>query len=132
FPGQPLLIIGVSYGAAVTLQALPHLPAVAGAWSEGSFSRMNHLVEHKFRLVPSCVRGGLVSLYDALGWLDCGFWGQDINPIEGLAGVRVPVYFCHAREDRVVPFAEGQALYEAYAGPKGCWWVEDAAHHNIR
>jgi alpha-beta hydrolase superfamily lysophospholipase len=132
FPGQPLLIIGVSYGAAVTLQALPHLPGLAGVWSEGSFSRMNHLIENKFRLVPDCVRGGLVSLYDALGWLDCGFWGQDINPVEGLAGVRVPVYFCHAREDRVVPFAEGQALYQAYAGPKWCWWVEDAAHHNIR
>jgi hypothetical protein len=74
FPGRPLFIIGVSYGAAVTLQALPHLPAVAGVWSE----------------------------------------------------------VCFSRQDELVPFAQGKALYDAYAGPKWHWWVGDACHYNVR
>ena len=132
FPDQPLFVVGVSYGAAVALQALPQLPGVAGVWSEGSFARMDHLVANQFRLAPAGLREGLVAVYEVLGWLDCGVHGQDINPVEALKGLRVPIYFCHAREDRLVPFAEGQALYDAYGGPKDCWWVADATHFNVR
>jgi fermentation-respiration switch protein FrsA (DUF1100 family) len=49
-----------------------------------------------------------------------------------MVGLRVPIYFCHAREDQLVPFAEGLALYSSYAGPKDYWWVEDASHFNVR
>jgi fermentation-respiration switch protein FrsA (DUF1100 family) len=134
FPGRPLLVIGVSYGAAVTLQALSQLSDVAGVWSEGSFSRLSNVVEKParlFALVPAGLRRGLLSVYDSLGWIDCGFHVRDINPIDRLAGVRVPIYFCHARQDELVPFAEGEALYAAYTGPKEHWWVE-ATHYNVR
>ena len=36
-PHQPLLLAGISLGAAVSLQALPQLPQVRGVWSEGAF-----------------------------------------------------------------------------------------------
>jgi alpha-beta hydrolase superfamily lysophospholipase len=132
FPGRPLVIVGVSYGAAVALQSLPRLPGVAGVWSEGSFARMDHLVANQFRLTPAGLRGGLVSLYEALGWLDCGLRGQALNPVESLSGVQVPIYFCHARDDQLIPFAEARALYEHYQGPKHCWWVEHATHYDVR
>jgi uncharacterized protein len=132
FPGKPLFIVGISYGAAVTLQALPELPGVAGVWCEGCFARLNHVVANVFRPAPAWLRGGLVALYDELALLDCGFRGRDINPIEHLAGVTVPIYFCHARGDELVPFAEAEALEAAYAGPKEHWWVDDAVHHNVR
>jgi fermentation-respiration switch protein FrsA (DUF1100 family) len=131
-PGRPLFLIGVSFGAAVILQALPQLPEVAGVWSEGCFARFRSVVENKFRPVPAWLRGGVVSAYDALAWLDCGFRSVDICPIDGLVGSSVPIYFCHARGDRLVPFREGQALYDAYGGPKWHWWVADAGHYNVR
>ena len=28
--------------------------------------------------------------------------------------------------------AEGQALFEAYDGPKSSWWVEHATHYDVR
>jgi fermentation-respiration switch protein FrsA (DUF1100 family) len=71
-------------------------------------------------------------LYSGLGWLDCGFWAPAVNPIESLRAVRVPVYFVHGQRDELVPSAEGEALYEAYDGPKWHWWVAGASHYDVR
>ena len=35
FPDKPVLLVGVSYGAAISLEALQRLPEVQGVWSEG-------------------------------------------------------------------------------------------------
>ena len=51
-------------------------------------------------------------------------WGPSVSPLDQLASVRVPVFFCHGKEDELVPFSEGQALYKACCGPKEHWWVE--------
>ena len=132
FPGQPLLIVGMSYGAAVTLQTLRRLPTVAGVWSEGSFARLENIAANEFKPVPACLRSGLVAAYNVLALLDCGFRIRDVNPVEYLKGVAVPICFCHAREDRLIPLAEGEALHAAYTGPKRKWWVEGATHYNVR
>lgn len=132
FPGKPLLIVGVSYGAAVTLQTLRRLPDAAGVWSEGSFARLENIAANEFKPVPACLRSGLVAAYNVLALLDCGFRIRDVNPVESLKKVTVPIYFCHAREDGLIPLAEGEALYAAYTGAKRKWWVEGATHYNVR
>jgi uncharacterized protein len=131
-PDQPLFIIGVSLGAAVTLQTLPELPNVRGVWSEGCFSRLSTTIDHYFSAAPTLARGPLVAAYNYLAWLDCGFWAPDINPKESLASVRVPICFCHGRQDELVPFEEAEDIYEAYAGPKCCFWVTGGNHYNLR
>jgi uncharacterized protein len=132
FPGRPLLIVGVSLGAAVSLQALPELPDVQGVWSEGCFGRLADVVEHYFAGLPAGLRGPLVGLYAALSRLDAGFRVGNVNPAEGLGRVTVPVYFCHGRADELVPWEQGVALHDAYAGPKEHWWVDGASHYNVR
>ncbi len=132
FPGRPVLLAGVSLGAAVSLQALPRLPQVRGLWSEGAFARLRHAVNREFAALPDCLRNPLVRTNYLFGWLDCGLWAPAVNPIDRLEGVRVPVFFCHAREDELVPFSDGQALYDTYAGPKERWWVDGATHYNVR
>jgi pimeloyl-ACP methyl ester carboxylesterase len=132
FPGQPLYIIGVSYGAAVTLQALPHLSDVAGVWSEGCFSRMENVVANYFQPLPDGIRPALVDLCDTVAWLDCGIRSGDINPIDGLKRTTAPIYFCHGRQDELIPLTEAEALYQSYDGPKWAWWVDGADHYNVR
>jgi fermentation-respiration switch protein FrsA (DUF1100 family) len=131
-PHQPLFIIGVSLGAAVTLQALPELPTVQGVWSEACFSRFSTAVDHYFSPIPEAARGPLVSAYFYAAWLDCGFWGPDINPKDALTKVRVPICFCHGKRDELVPFEEAEDLYESYRGPKWHYWVEVGNHYNLR
>jgi alpha-beta hydrolase superfamily lysophospholipase len=131
-PGQPLFLVGVSLGAAVSLQALPQLPDVRGVWSEGAFSRLCDVVSNYFAWAPDCLRGPFVGGVTRLGWLDCGLWGPDVNPVDCLDGLAVPIYFCHARQDELVPLAAGEALYGAYTGPKWHWWVPGATHYDVR
>lgn len=132
FPGQPIFLVGFSMGAAVALQALPHLPSVRGVWSEGAFARFHQVVDHMFRGIPGWLRDPVLEGSYLVGWLDCGFWGPDVNPIDQLRGVQVPIFFCHGKRDDVVPWSEGCSLYHAYSGPKEHWWVEGASHNNLR
>jgi pimeloyl-ACP methyl ester carboxylesterase len=132
FPGRPLFLVGISLGAAVSLQALPRLPDVRGVWSEGAFARLRVPVDNQCRLLPGWLREPLVAAYSWLGWLDCGVWVPGVNPVEALAGSHVPVHFCHGREDRLVPFSEAEALYRAHPGPRQHWWAENASHYNVR
>jgi fermentation-respiration switch protein FrsA (DUF1100 family) len=132
FPRQPLFLVGISLGAAVSLQALPQLPDVQGVWLEGCFSHLSHGIRSELAWAPPCLRGPLLGLYNGLGWVDCGFWARRINPIDSLHEVRVPIYFVHGRRDELVPCADGEALYAAYAGPKWCWWVRNATHYDVR
>jgi hypothetical protein len=88
-------LVGVSYGAAVALQALPQLPRVRAVWCEGCFGRFRSVVENQFTWLAQPLRSPLVSAYQLLAWLDCGVWAPDINPIDHLEQVRIPIYFCH-------------------------------------
>jgi pimeloyl-ACP methyl ester carboxylesterase len=128
-PGLPLFVVGVSYGAAVSLQALPQMPDVRGVWSEGCFDRFGRVADHCFGVLPESVRSPVLSAYEALLWLDTGAWLQDRRPAAALEGLRVPIYFCHARADDLVPWAGAEAMYDGYSGPKWHFWAGDGATH---
>jgi hypothetical protein len=93
FPGKPLFLVGVSLGAAVSLQALPLLGDVHGVWSEGAFGRLDRVVENEFGCLPAWLRKPLLTAYHGLGWLDCGLHIGTVNPVEAIRDVNVPVFF---------------------------------------
>jgi alpha-beta hydrolase superfamily lysophospholipase len=132
FADQPLFLVGVSLGAAVSLQALPLLPDVCGVWSEGAFGRLDRVVDNEFACLPSCLRKLLVAGYEILGRLDCGLLVRSVNPVESLRGVSAPIFFCHGQRDELVPWEEGESLYESCRGPRWCWWVANASHYRVR
>lgn len=45
--------------------------------------------------------------------------------------LRVPLLWLHGTDDRVVPLSQGQALYEAYEGPKDKLIVPGGRHGNL-
>jgi fermentation-respiration switch protein FrsA (DUF1100 family) len=126
FPGQPVVLVGVSLGAAVALQALPDLPQVGGVWSEAAFARLSSTADYAFSPLPVSLRRPVLGCCFLLGWLDCGVWAPAVNPIDRLNGVTVPIFFCHGTMDELVPIADGQALYASYTGPREQWWVQGA------
>jgi len=132
YPGQPLFLIGVSLGAAVSLQALPTLGKVSGVWSEGAFARLDDEVDHEFRWLPRSLRSPVVKAYNIAGWIDCEFWAPLVNPVDSLEDVDVPIFFCHGTRDELVPIGQAGLLYDRYRGSKQCWWVEGASHYNVR
>lgn len=131
FPQQPIAVVGVSYGAAVSLQALPQLPDIRAAWLDSCFTRLVNVADNRVGFIPDRIRPHLISAYSYLTWADGGYWGTDINPIEALDRIKIPLYFVHGRNDELVPFTEGQSLFERYAGPKWHYWVNDGTHFEL-
>lgn len=127
-PGQPLFIAGVSYGGGVGLQALPRLTKVRAAWIDSAFARLTDVADQYFGRFPPMVRQGLIHFYSGVVWCDCGFWGPDISPIDALRDIRVPIHFAHGTEDTLIHIHQAQEMYDAYAGPKQCFWMEGADH----
>jgi uncharacterized protein len=132
FPGKPIVLAGISYGAAVSLEALERLPQVKGLWSEGAFGWLNHAVRRRLNCVPAFVLKPVVRMYYLLGKLDCNLWVPDINPVDCLAGVHVPILFCHGEQDELAPFGDALALYNRYRGPKWNYWIDGGSHYNLR
>ncbi len=124
FPQQPLFVVGVSYGAAVALQALPDVPGVRAAWLDSPFESLEHVLSAKLHYLPGVLQHGLKQLTNHLVWLDCGFRPQAIRPAEALHQLRLPLGFCHCETDRRTPIAESKAMYATYQGPKEHYWIE--------
>ena len=45
--------------------------------------------------------------------------------------MRSPLLVIHRRDDHVIPFWHGQALYRAAREPKQCLWTEHGGHEAI-
>lgn len=127
-PDLPLFFSGVSYGGGVGLQALPHLKHVQAAWIDSGFARLTDIAENHFAIFPAPARRGLIHFYSAVLWCDCGFWGPDVSPVDRLKDIRIPIHFTHGTADTLIPFVQAQEMYDAYAGPKQCYWMEGATH----
>lgn len=48
-----------------------------------------------------------------------------------LAELRVPLIWLHGTDDRVIPLASGQALFDGYSGPKTAHILPGANHNNV-
>jgi alpha-beta hydrolase superfamily lysophospholipase len=131
FPQQPIFVFGISYGAGVALQALPEMKHVRAAWIESGFSRLSDIARKNFDYVPDDFREPLISTYSTIVWLDTGCWPTDANPIDHLSQIHIPILFCHGKDDDLIPFTQGQALYDRYGGPKSCYWLDGAGHFNL-
>jgi fermentation-respiration switch protein FrsA (DUF1100 family) len=57
--------------------------------------------------------------------------GDKFRNLRKMNSVRCPVLVIHGREDRVVPFAHGEALLAAVPGRKAHLWVDLAGHNDV-
>ncbi len=124
FPQKPLLLVGVSYGAALVLQTLPDLEHVQGAWVDSSYARIDWLWERQLTLLPRPLRSEAAEL--AWRWVAWDSRSQQLppHPIESLGHVHVPLAFCHWKKDPLTPFSDAVLLYRTYQGPKERYWVD--------
>jgi alpha-beta hydrolase superfamily lysophospholipase len=132
FQGQPIFVLGISYGAGVALQALPEMKHVRAAWIESGFSRLSDIARKNFEYMPDDFREPLIRTYSTIVWLDTGCWPTEANPIDALGQIHIPILFCHGKDDDLIPFTQGQALYDRYGGPKSCYWLDGAGHDNVQ
>ena len=114
FPDRPRYVFGHSLGGAIAVDLASRRSDVQGLIVEGSFTSIPDVVRH-FKW----------------GWLPVGpLITQRFEAAERITGVKAPVLVVHGSEDRLIPPALGQALFERAPQPKRFLLVEGGTHHN--
>ncbi|MDE2489432.1 MAG: alpha/beta fold hydrolase [Elusimicrobia bacterium] len=121
-PGLPLAVIGQSLGGALAVASLDR-DGGAGLRAlvlDSTFSSYRGIAREKLRLSR---------LTRPLAW-PLGFLISDrFSPDRLIARRRpVPLLFLHAKDDPIVPYADGRRLYELAPGPKEFWDVPGNVH----
>ncbi len=99
FASDRIVLYGESLGAAVAVELACRF-STGPLILEGAFTSVAEMGRRVYPFLPSFL---LASKYDTL---------------HKMAAVKVPVLFIHSRQDEIVPFDMGRALYDGYGGRK--------------
>lgn len=109
-PTESIVVFGESIGGAVAIElATRHTPGALIVQS--SFTRLTDIAAIHYPFLP--VRWLIRNRYDS---------------IDKVGRVTCPKLFIHSRDDTLVPFVNGQALFDAAAEPKR--FLETPGGHN--
>ena len=115
----PVILWGISMGAAAALMAAAESPDVAAVISDSSFSSLRATVEHHWKLffgLPSFPFANEIAYW--IAWRG-GFRPSDFDLVKAV--VRIgdrPVLFVALQEDRRMPPSIAQTLYSNAASPQ--------------
>lgn len=109
-------IFGSSMGAAIAIQAAPLLTDIAFVAADSPFSDLNTILKYRGAKLYG---KPLLLLYPAAAWLAelrGNFETDEVSPIDSAANVTIPVFITHARDDQDIPYAQGEAVFNAVPG----------------
>ena len=115
---RPVILWGVSMGAAAALMAAAESPDVAAVISDSSFLSLRTTVEHHWRLffhLPSFPVANEIAYW--LAWRG-GYWPTDFDLVKAV--VRIgdrPILFVALQNDRRMPPSIAQTLYARAVSP---------------
>ncbi len=123
---QKIIIFGQSLGAAIALYGL--------ADSKYKNSIRGMIADSGFTSYRDITRDYLNNFW--LTWLvqwPLSFMVSDnYSPIEAVPNITpVPLLIIHSKQDQVIPYSHGQALYNAANPPKLFWTLENIKHIQI-
>jgi len=110
----PRVVFGVSMGGAAANLALPRLRDVDGLVLDSTFADIAHVAARRLPLGPAA--GAAVALARAFAVPITGRRALDVAPVNAArqAPPGVDVLILHAPADPLIPFAEAEALRDAY------------------
>lgn len=56
----------------------------------------------------------------------------ELDNLSSLQNVDIPLIIIHGSEDKVIPFAMGQKLFDSYKGEKNLISIQEAGHNNLQ
>lgn len=111
---QQIIVMGKSLGGGVGSKVVLENPA-KGLILESTFSSIPAVAKNLFPFVP-------VSTF---------IKSERYDTLSRLGDIHVPVLVVHGTNDEVVPFPQGQAVYDAANEPKQFYIVEHAGHNDV-
>ncbi len=125
--GKPVVLIGVSLGGAVALQAAAEDRRIAAVVAVATFSDLRTVATERAPFVAS-----RASIEAALRLAEeqARFRVDAVSPVAAARRTRVPVFLVHGEEDHETPAAQSERVFEALAGPKRMVIVPGAGHND--
>ncbi len=128
WPGQPIVLYGVSMGAAAVMRAIAvEGMQVEAAILEGAFNRLLSTVRNRFHSMglPATPGSELVVFW---GSMQQGFNGFEHNPEEYAASIKCPTLVLHGMNDPRVTLEEVRSIYARLPGTKQLAILGGAGH----
>ena len=123
-------LVGKSMGGAAVALAAVQLPDTAVLVLESTYSSFE---ENLPNIMPSIARGpGFLAPY-VFDRMDAATTEPltEIRTVETVAQLTMPLLLVHGEQDRLVPPAQGQAIFAAANEPKQLYTVPGAGHLDI-
>jgi uncharacterized protein len=125
----PLVLLGESMGAAVSLMAAAEHPEVRCVVADSSFSRFDSAVEGRIRLSLGPVAPIVTPPARRIGERMLGVRCEEIAPVEALSRIAPrPVFLIHGLKDRLIVPENSRQLHAASPENTTLWEIPNAAH----
>lgn len=124
-PPGPVVLMGMSLGAAVALQHAPDDPRVTAVVAAESFSDIRTAATER---APSFFLPPILARAFTRAERDGHFTVDDVSPERAARRIQVPVLLIHGLEDSATPPDHSRRIYAALTGPKQLHLVRGAGH----
>jgi pimeloyl-ACP methyl ester carboxylesterase len=122
---QRAILIGVSLGGAVALQAAADDPRVVGVVAVATFSDLESVARDRAPILASKTQ---IREAIALAEREARFSVAEVSPVKAAARIHVPVLLVHGAEDHETRPVHSSRVSAALAGPHRLILVEGAGH----
>jgi len=124
---KPLYVIGISMGAAIAVRYAALDNCCRGVVAVAPYKDARDVVR---RMVPLMGQATYEAVW-ARAAQTAGFDPNDTSTTAAAAKLKCPLVVVHGRLDNIVPYDQGQAVYEAAPQPKRMYTVPLAGHSTI-
>jgi pimeloyl-ACP methyl ester carboxylesterase len=119
------ILVGVSLGAAVALQAAADDPRIMGVVAVATFSDLVSIARDR---APFIASGTQIREAFALAEREANFRVADVSPVKAAARIHVPVLLVHGADDHETRPVHSERVYAALAGARRLMLVKGAGH----
>ena len=127
-PARPVVLIGVSLGGAVALQAAAEDSRIAAVVAVATFSDIRTVATERAPFVAS--RANIDAAF-RLAERQAGFKADDVSPLRAAERIRVPVFLIHGEIDKETFPQHSERVLAALRGEKRLLLVPGAGHNDV-
>ena len=119
-------LMGVSMGAATSLNAFGTDPSIGAIWADSSFTDLPTVLEDQLAMysLPAFMKHSVLIIANLQGY--------DLNGISPIGSVQNnanrPMYFVHGTQDEWISVAAAEPLYQASGTNAELWIIEGTRH----